>query len=232
MTDDIVKRLREGTFGSDETKTDCVLTAYMHQAADEIERLRALAQTAFGLLWQDRHTEARLHLSAALTQEQKGEGIAAGVLESANGDIKTLAESAFSNRQFYVSRRANTADLQAILTASRQPYSLSRFKVGDVGFGPSAGPVKVRIKAGGSTVNLKRAFYVRAPNGAVGIAVRSKQPLDNSRGARRIKGTDVYVLFGPSPDQLMRRLAPASVPDVENYLNREFSRQIVRVING
>jgi len=144
----------------------------------------------------------------------------------------TLAESAFSNRQFYVSRRANTADLQAILTASRQPYSLSRFKVGDVGFGPSAGPVKVRIKAGGSTVNLKRAFYVRAPNGAVGIAVRSKQPLDNSRGARRIKGTDVYVLFGPSPDQLMRRLAPASVPDVENYLNREFSRQIVRVING
>lgn len=144
----------------------------------------------------------------------------------------TLAESAFANRQFYVSRRANTADLQAILTASRQPYSLSRFKVGDVGFGPSAGPVKVRIKAGGSTVNLKRAFYVRAPNGAVGIAVRSKQPLDNSRGARRIKGTDVYVLFGPSPDQLMRRLAPASVPDVENYLNREFSRQIVRVING
>lgn len=144
----------------------------------------------------------------------------------------TLAESAFANRQFYVSRRANTADLQAVLTASRQPYSLSRFKVGDVGFGPSAGPVKVRIKAGGSTVNLKRAFYVRAPNGAVGIAVRSKQPLDNSRGARRIKGTDVYVLFGPSPDQLMRRLAPASVPDVENYLNREFSRQIVRVING
>ncbi len=143
-----------------------------------------------------------------------------------------LGESAFANRQFYVSRRANTADLQAILTASRQPYSLSRFKVGEPEFGPKAGPVKVRIKTGGSTQTLKRAFYVRAPNGAVGVAVRSKTPLDKSRGARRIKGTDVFVLFGPSPDQLMRRIAPASVPAVETYLNREFSRQIVRVING
>ncbi len=143
-----------------------------------------------------------------------------------------LTESAFANRQFAVTRRANTAELQATLSASRQPYSLSRFKTGDVGFGPSAGPVKVRIKTGGSTVPLKRAFYLRAPNGAVGIAVRSKKPLDNSRGARRVRGTDIYVLFGPSPDQLMRRLAPDSVPAVENYLNREFSRQIVRVING
>jgi hypothetical protein len=41
MSDDIVKRLREGTFGSDETKTDCVINAHMHRAADEIERLRA-----------------------------------------------------------------------------------------------------------------------------------------------------------------------------------------------
>jgi len=43
----------------------------------ENERLRTVTQTAFGLLWQDRSTEARLHLSAALTKEQKGDGIAA-----------------------------------------------------------------------------------------------------------------------------------------------------------
>lgn len=143
-----------------------------------------------------------------------------------------LGETAFGKGKFGITRRANPADLQAIVSASRQPYSLSRFKTDTPEFGPKAGPVKVRIKAGGSTVTLKRAFYLRAPNGAVGIAVRSKQPLDNSRGARRVKGTDIYVLFGPSPDQLMRRLAPDSVPAVENYLNREFSRQIVRVING
>ncbi len=65
---DIVERLR---LDAEPTEGD------METAAAEIERLRTLAQTAFGLLWQDRHTEARLHLSAALTQEQKGKGIAA-----------------------------------------------------------------------------------------------------------------------------------------------------------
>jgi hypothetical protein len=33
----LVMRLREGTFGSDETKTDIVINAYMHNAADALE---------------------------------------------------------------------------------------------------------------------------------------------------------------------------------------------------
>lgn len=37
---DIVERLREGVFGSDETKTDTVIHAHMQVAANEIERLR------------------------------------------------------------------------------------------------------------------------------------------------------------------------------------------------
>lgn len=68
---DIVERLRIGIHTSEDE------SALRSEAADEIKRLQTLAQTTFGLLWQDRHTEARLHLSAALTQEQKGEGIAA-----------------------------------------------------------------------------------------------------------------------------------------------------------
>jgi hypothetical protein len=39
--DDLVKRLREGTNGTDVTKTDAVLTSYMHEAADRIEELEA-----------------------------------------------------------------------------------------------------------------------------------------------------------------------------------------------
>jgi hypothetical protein len=36
-----VRRLREGVFGSGETKTDVVIHSHMQVAADEIERLRA-----------------------------------------------------------------------------------------------------------------------------------------------------------------------------------------------
>ena len=41
---DIVERLREGVFGTDETKTDAVIHSHMQAAADEIERLRAECQ--------------------------------------------------------------------------------------------------------------------------------------------------------------------------------------------
>lgn len=58
MSEDIVARLREGTFGTDETKTDCVLNAYMHRAANEIERLRAEHDALRALL-----LEARVYVA-------------------------------------------------------------------------------------------------------------------------------------------------------------------------
>lgn len=41
MSADIVALLREGVFGGKSTKTDAVLNGIMHEAAAEIERLRA-----------------------------------------------------------------------------------------------------------------------------------------------------------------------------------------------
>ena len=43
---DIVERLREGVFGTDETKTDAVIHSHMQAAADEIERLRVAVNDA------------------------------------------------------------------------------------------------------------------------------------------------------------------------------------------
>lgn len=45
MSNDIVLRLREGVFGSDETKTDAVIHSYMQAAAVEIEQLRTIVKT-------------------------------------------------------------------------------------------------------------------------------------------------------------------------------------------
>jgi len=43
---DLVKRLREGVFGGDTTKTDAFLHSLTHEAATEIEKLRAALKTA------------------------------------------------------------------------------------------------------------------------------------------------------------------------------------------
>ena len=47
---DIVERLREGVFGSGETKTDVVIHSHMQVAADEIERLLAERDEAVATL--------------------------------------------------------------------------------------------------------------------------------------------------------------------------------------
>lgn len=44
--DDLVKRLREGTTGTDITKTDVFLNKIMNEAADEIEMLRGVEDEA------------------------------------------------------------------------------------------------------------------------------------------------------------------------------------------
>ena len=143
-----------------------------------------------------------------------------------------LSETAFNRGQLRVTQRARPDRLEAIVSGAREPYSLSRFKQGEPGFGPKADAVRVRVATRGKTLTLKRAFYVKAPNGAVGIGVRSKVPLDNSRAARRIKGTNVFILFGPSPYQLAKRMMPESAEAVGDYMTREFNRQLVRLTSG
>jgi len=71
---DIVERLREGVFGTDEAKTDDVLHAYMHRAADEIERLRKLLVIAEN---NEARACARLAEAETLLREAGGAVVAA-----------------------------------------------------------------------------------------------------------------------------------------------------------
>lgn len=68
MTDDLVERLRAETDGATVNPDGL-------EAADRIEILEGLVQTAFGLLWHDKHNQARRHLADALTMDDRGKGI-------------------------------------------------------------------------------------------------------------------------------------------------------------
>lgn len=70
MSDDLIARLRKHALISDNELEDD-----LYEAADEIERLRALSQKAFGLLWYDWVDEARVHLSKNMSMDDKAKGI-------------------------------------------------------------------------------------------------------------------------------------------------------------
>ncbi len=136
-------------------------------------------------------------------------------------------------------KQATDANLSATITARFRPTSLARFAQGQSIEGARrAGGVRVRVKGSGTFV--KGAFFVRLRQGAdtqdgfnLGLAIRLK-PGSKLRG-RRNGGASVqlapnlYLLYGPSVDQIAREVYVTETPKIGEELLREFTRQWIRL---
>ena len=143
--------------------------------------------------------------------------------------------------RFGQTKRATDADLTAAITARFRPTSLARFAEGQSFEGARrTGGVRVKVNRGGGAKRIEGGFFVRLRRGAdtsdgfnVCLAIRLK-PGDRLRG--RKKGgagvqlaPDLYLLYGPSVDQVFRQVSVAESPSVADQLQREFIRQFVRL---
>lgn len=143
--------------------------------------------------------------------------------------------------RFGQTRRATDSDLTAAITARFRPTSLARFAEGQSFEGARrTGGVRVKVNRGGGAKRLEGGFFVRLRRGAdtsdgfnVGLAIRLK-PGERLRG--RKKGgagielaPNLYLLYGPSVDQVFRQVSVAESPEVADELQREFIRQYVRL---
>jgi hypothetical protein len=146
-----------------------------------------------------------------------------------------LNEERLSFRQ-----KATATRLEAVVTARDRATSLARFAPG---FSPSNSrnqTVVVRVKRGGKSIRLsKRAFVTRLNNGNIGLAVRLKpgETLRNSERAVLVKAWsgvrgNVYLLYGPSVDQVVKMIAVDSLPQAGEAISKEFIRQFQRLANG
>lgn len=141
--------------------------------------------------------------------------------------------AAYLNRpdRLGVTKRATRADLQAVITGRHRPTSLAQFALGSRGAGKAkGGGVDVMVKPG-LAVHLPRAFYInlRSGNtdtlGNLGIAIRlpNGQRPSNAYKPQPI-GDGLWLLYGPSIDQVFDDVAQAMVPDTLDYLEGEFLR--------
>ena len=137
-----------------------------------------------------------------------------------------------------ISKFAKPTDPEAVITARQRPFSLANFATGPVRFGPKAkGPITVSVKRGTRVRMRDSAFFITLKNGNLGLAVRvpKGETLDNKRilakpiGGERKDGSKVYVLYGPSVDQLFREVRNDISPEVSNRLVNEFLRQVERL---
>lgn len=142
--------------------------------------------------------------------------------------------------RFDQTRQATDKDLTAAITARFRPTSLARFAGGqNIQGARRAGGVRVRVNPGGGTF-MRGAFFVQLRRGGdmegggnLGLAIRLK-PGQKLRGRRKggksvQLAPNLYLLYGPSIDQVFRDASVAKSPEVLRELEKEFTRQWIRL---
>lgn len=126
-----------------------------------------------------------------------------------------------------VVKYARGRDLEGIIRGRDRPTSLARFKTsGQLG---EAG-VSIAVKPGLAR-RLPRAFLVRLRSGNggalnnLGLAIRTRDGQAPRAAYRPLPfGKNLWLLYGPSVDQVFRSVAEDVKPETADFLEREFQR--------
>lgn len=130
-----------------------------------------------------------------------------------------------------VTEKATAQKLQGKVTGRGRPTSLARFAKAKA---PGKAGLKVTVKPG-STKEMKKAFLLRLPQGStltdtqfnLGLAIRLKdgERVQNKKSMVKL-GKGLYLLYGPSVDQVFRDVAKEISPDTADFLEAEFLRLV------
>lgn len=157
---------------------------------------------------------------------------------------RTYLGDAAKGGRLAITRMAKGEDLTAVITARQRPTSLARFASGTPTFGKTRGRgARVKIKPGSGYRVIRNSFFLRLNAGAdnldsfnVGLAIRLKS---GERLRHRRKGLmgltafgkdkNLFLLYGPSVDQVFQTVREDIQPEVTDYAEKEFLRQFARL---
>lgn len=128
------------------------------------------------------------------------------------------------NARLKITQRATSDRFEGIISGRRNPTSLARFVTGS-----AKGRVTLEVKPG-HLVTLGRAFITNLKSGTgelgnVGLAVRTRIGEKPSNAYKPVRLKDgLWLLYGPSVDQVFQTVRDDIKPETEEFLANEFSR--------
>jgi hypothetical protein len=138
-----------------------------------------------------------------------------------------------SQGRLVVSKQAKAGDPEAVIRGRGRPTALARFATS--GYKRGAG-VSVEVEPGRARY-MPRAFFLKLRSGAsltetkfnLGLAIRirpGETPSSVIRNKRQFVKSDagLYLLYGPSVDQVFRTVAVDQSPAAAEFLENEFLR--------
>lgn len=150
--------------------------------------------------------------------------------------------------RFAIAQFASESNLVAVIRARRRATSLARFNPQQMYAPAKRGGTKragVSVNIKGVRKKIPRAFFVNLKRGAedggnLGVAIRV--PAGQGVTGRQFRGvpfgggnsrdSDVYLLYGPSVQQVFDDVAVQIEPWAQDRLQAEFSRQYARLGGG
>lgn len=138
-------------------------------------------------------------------------------------------------------KKAYNADLTAIIWARQRPTSLARFVRGALSAGQmqrkgvavSVRPGVVRNMPSAFLLRLRAGTSVGDNNFNTGLAIRLKpgQRIINKREQSAVQlEHNLYLLYGPSVDQVFRTVAETKGPMIADLIGVEFTRNLTRLL--
>lgn len=120
-----------------------------------------------------------------------------------------------------VTQYAQGASLQGTITGRDRPTSLARFATSKQS---RRNGVRVQVSPG-SNKRMKRAFLMPLAGGNLGLAMRLKEG-ESIRNKKFLKkaGKGLYLLYGPSVNQVFAGVADDETEQIAAQLQREFNR--------
>lgn len=124
-----------------------------------------------------------------------------------------------------VRRQASAERLEAAIEGRFDPTSLANFVTGSKARGRKN--PKLRVSPG-STTFIPNSFIINLANQNKGLAIRLK-PGESLRNKRKMisftkADANLYLMYGPSVDQVFRSVAGDISPEAALFLEREFLR--------
>lgn len=147
-----------------------------------------------------------------------------------------------------IAKLSNDKDLNAVIIGRQRATSLARFDARQLYLGAKKGGQKkagVSVRVKNQRKKIPQAFLINlkrgtSEDGNVGLAIRlpagerirSKYIQARPLGGGGRRTDDVYLLYGPSVQQLFSRISVQMQPYIDRKLNTEFRRQFARLSGG
>lgn len=127
-----------------------------------------------------------------------------------------------SDGNLRITRLASPLSLEAAITARFRPTSLTRFVQGPVTHGRVGPTLEVRPN---KREVATRAFIINLKSGNKGLAVRLSpgERIENKTRMVQMKN-GLYLLYGPSVDQVFGQVAEDESDDAADFLETTFTR--------